>query len=213
MKLGILEKYDKPFEYAGVVMHLVIAYQFYMLWVRPGISDVFKIADFATLMAFEFIMVHSGVFMAVMPKKVSLYVLIPVYSLFALAMNASVSDNSILIIYCLVVFNRMRFAFSDVSLAIRTRAILTSIFSVLIYFVLIFIVAFGKDFVPAFGLNTKFLNSINYFENLSSGGLFLEEPKTAIALGFLYYIILAFVEVLLVNKDFSKFSVGQIKIN
>lgn len=176
-------------------MLLAIAYQYFSLWVHPSTDSALKIADFAVLMAFEFIMVHSGFFMAVMPKKISLFVLIPFYGLFAFGMNNTVSDHSILIIYGLVVFNRMRFAFSDASIAIRTRQVEKSLYSVLIYFVLTLLVAIGADYVPKLGLNKVFLNSIDYYQNLKSSGLFTEQPQTAIALGFFYYTIIAFLEV------------------
>jgi len=191
MRSDIIEKYNVPFEYAGAFMNLILAYQFYKIWTSPAISDANKIADYAVLMGFEFIMVHSGVFMAVMPKKISLYVLLPVYGLFALAMNTFVSDNSVLIIYGIVVFNRMRFAFSDVSKKIQQKAIFNSVIAVLVYFVLVFVVAFNNEHIPLFGLTKEFLAEINYYENLKTGGLLLDEPQTAFSLGFLYYTILA----------------------
>jgi len=191
MRSDIIEKYNVPFEYAGAFMNLILAYQFYKIWTSPAISDANKIADYAVLMGFEFIMVHSGVFMAVMPKKISLYVLLPVYGLFALAMNTFVSDNSVLIIYGIVVFNRMRFAFSDVSKKIQQKAIFNSVIAVLVYFVLVFVVAFNNEHIPLFGLTKEFLAEINYYENLKIGGLLLDEPQTAFSLGFLYYTILA----------------------
>lgn len=191
MRSNIIEKYNVPFEYVGAFMNLLLAYQFYMIWTSPAISDANKIADYAVLMGFEFVMVHSGVFMAVMPKKISLYVLLPVYGLFALAMNSFVSDNSVLIIYGIVVFNRMRFAFSDVSKKIQQKAIFNSVLAVLVYFVLVFVVAFNNEHIPLFGLTKEFLAEINYYENLKTGGLLLDEPQTAFSLGFLYYTILA----------------------
>lgn len=191
MRSNIIEKYNVPFEYVGAFMNLLLAYQFYMMWTSPAISDANKIADYAVLMGFEFVMVHSGVFMAVMPKKISLYVLLPVYGLFALAMNSFVSDNSVLIIYGIVVFNRMRFAFSDVSKKIQQKAIFNSVLAVLVYFVLVFVVAFNNEHIPLFGLTKEFLAEINYYENLKTGGLLLDEPQTAFSLGFLYYTILA----------------------
>lgn len=206
MKQGIIEKYDKPFEYAGAFMLLVIAYQYFTLWVHPNPNNAVKIADLAVLMAFEFVMVHSGIFMALLPKMVSIFILIPFYSLFAFAMNKSVSDYSILMIYSLVVFNRMRFAFSKPSPPIRARQIYKSLFSVLVYIVPLIVLAIGAEFVPELGLNKAFLNSIDYYQNLKSSGLFVEEPHFAIVFGLLYYTVLAFLEVYFVNKDFSKFN-------
>ncbi len=202
--MNILEKYDKPFEYGGIVIKLLIAYQFYTLWTAPNLSDATKISDLAILMAFEFIMVHSGVFMAVMPKKITLYVLVPLYALFAFVFNLSVSNNTIILLYLMVVFNRMRFAFSDVSKAIKQRAIFTSVSAAFIYFVLIFVVLFSMDYLPELGLNANFLEVSGYNKAKTSGGVFIDTPHIAIVFGFIYYSILAIVEALLINKGFSK---------
>jgi len=160
--MNILEKYDKPFEYGGILIKLFIAYQFFTLWTNPQLSDATKISDLAILMAFEFVMVHSGVFMAVMPRKITLYVLVPIYALFALAFNMSVSNNTILILYLMVVFNRMRYAFSDVSKAVKSRTIFISVLAAIIYFVLIFVMMFNMNSLPEYGLNANFLECATY---------------------------------------------------
>jgi len=202
--MNILEKYDKPFEYGGILIKLFIAYQFFTLWTNPQLSDATKISDLAILMAFEFVMVHSGVFMAVMPRKITLYVLVPIYALFALAFNMSVSNNTILILYLMVVFNRMRYAFSDVSKAVKSRTIFISVLAAIIYFVLIFVMMFNMNSLPEYGLNANFLEASGYNAAKTSSGVFADAPHTAIAFGFIYYSILAIIEALLINKDFSK---------
>jgi len=202
MKFGIIEKYDKPFEYIGAFMNLMLAYQFYNLWTNPQSTDIHKIGDFAVLIAFEFIMVHSGVFMSIMPKKWSLYFFIPFYGLFALVMNSSVSDNSILIIYCLVVFNRMRFAFTNVSPKLRARSIAMSIFSALIYFILVVGLTVSYEHLPNFGLTTSFLNSINYYETINTSGVFTDHPHVPICIGLIYYTLLTLIEISIIDKDF-----------
>ena len=62
--LNILEKYDSAFEYFGVALKLTIAYQFWTLWYNPQIEDAPLIYNLLSLMVFEFIMVHSGIFMS-----------------------------------------------------------------------------------------------------------------------------------------------------
>ena len=69
--MRIIERYDRQFEYAGVLMDVVIAYQFFSIWHHPTMDDLPQLGTLSLLMIFEFIMVHSGVFMAVMPKKIS----------------------------------------------------------------------------------------------------------------------------------------------
>lgn len=211
MKQSILEKYDTPFEYFGAFMNLMIAYQFYSLLTNPQPEDIFKIADFATLIGFEFIMVHSGVFMSVMPKKFSLIFFIPVYGIFALIMNEFVSDNSILYLYCIVVFNRMRFAFSDVSQQLKNRNIFISVLSVLAYFFLIIGFSINSEQVPHLGLNKIFLESINYYKSIKVGGLLTEQPHVSMSMGITYYVLLALIEIWMAGKTFSSYK--QINTN
>ncbi len=201
VKVPILERYDRQFEYAGILMNLVIAYQFYAIWTAPTTNEASKIFTLGTLMAFEFILVHSGVFMAVMPKKISLFVLFPIYGLFALCFNYFITDNTILFVYLAVIFNRMRFAFSDVSKAIKQRAIFTSVFAAAGYFFLIMAVVFLSNHIPELGLTPDFLQLAGYDEvKGDSGGVFIDTPHIAICFGMLYYGMLAIIEALLLRS-------------
>lgn len=203
MTSNIIEKYNRQFEYAGLLMTLLIAFQFYRIWQNPIMGDAPKISTMALLMVFEFIMVHSGVFMSVMPKKISLYVLIPLYGLFALAFNAAAEDHTVLIIYLLVVFNRMRFAFSDVPKVMKERAIFRSVLAALIYFLLIFPLIFGADYVPEWGMTTAAMEAIQYPEDSNATGILIEMPHVAIAFGFTYYCILAIIEAFSLRPKFG----------
>lgn len=148
---------NSPFSFVEYAFQAYYATVFLMVWMHPNEHDVSMINDLAVLMAFEFIMVHSGVFMAVMPKKISLFVFFPMYGLFALAFHNSVINANILYIYLLAVLNRMRFAFSDVSPEVRAAQIGKSAVKAMFYFFLIFAVCIGNDLIPKFGLTDEFL--------------------------------------------------------
>ena len=139
MSISIIEKYDRQFEYAGILMNVFIVYQLLQLWVFPQPTQAEKIYSMSSLMAFEFVLVHSGVFMALMPKKWSLIIFVPFYGLFAYAFNKSMPNNVILITYMFVVLNRMRFAFFNVDKKFKDRTILFSIIALIVYFILIFV--------------------------------------------------------------------------
>ncbi|GAB5473361.1 MAG: hypothetical protein Mars2KO_14600 [Maribacter sp.] len=204
MTQGIIEKYNRQFEYAGVLMTVLIAFQFYLIWRDPGLNDAPKIATMSLLMGFEFIMVHSGVFMSAMPKKISLFVLIPFYGLFALAFNLAAQDNLVLIIYLVVVFNRMRFAFANVPKEIKAQNILKSVLAALTYFVLIFPFAFGAEYVPEWGMTPEKMELIGYPGDTSASGLLIEMPHVAIAFGCAYYCILAIIEAVSLRPSFGR---------
>lgn len=198
--MNIIEKYDKQFLFAGVFFNLLIAVRFFQLWYAPQEDQANQIITMATLVGFEFIMVHSGVFMAAFPKKFSLFIFFPIYGLFAYSFASMIEDWHIIIVtYLVVVFNRMRFAFADVPEVIKQRNILFSALAAMIYFFLIMLIAFNAQGIPALGLTETFLNDANYFSKLKNGGILTEIPQSAMSFGVVYYVTLAFVEFKLIN--------------
>ena len=63
--MNIIERIDRPCEYVEVAQTALIACQYLYLWLFAGPDDAYKVYSLAILMAFEFVMVHSGLFMAV----------------------------------------------------------------------------------------------------------------------------------------------------
>lgn len=205
---SFFEKHNLQFEYAEALMLIFLALQYLKLWLAPDVNDAEKIFQFSGLMAFEFIMVHSGVFMAAMPKKVSLFVLVPIYGLFAIAFNSIIGGSIIAYVYLITVFNRMRFAFFNASPELKKEVFGKSALATIVYFFLVVLVAIGNAWVPEFGLADENLTRIGYDDIKDHGGLFLDEPQTAISCGFLYYSILAFFSVMIIKmaKGEKKFS-------
>ena len=191
--INVIEKYDTQFAYIGVMMNVVLAAQAYWLWINPTMNDATKIYTIAVLISFEFFMVHSGVFMAAFPKKISLFIFFPLYGLFALSINAMVDGNSVLILYLVVVFQRMRFAFTNVNKGLKNKAESFSVFAVLIWMLTILILIISKNHIPLFGLDENFLVMSGYREKHSIG-IFTKEPNIAMAFAFFYYLLLALTE-------------------
>lgn len=180
---------NSPFSFIEYAFQAYYATVFLMVWMHPEEYNVSLINDLAVLMAFEFIMVHSGVFMAVMPKKISLFVFFPMYGLFAYGFDHSVVNTNIFYIYLLTVLNRMRFAFSNVSPEVRALQIGKSVAKAMFYFFLIFAVCFANGIIPKFGLTDEFLEKSHYFDTVKSSGLFIEKPYVPISMGFIYYSV------------------------
>jgi hypothetical protein len=191
--MNFIEKYDRQFAYSGVIMNIALAVQAYMLWIHPTINDADKIYTIAILMAFEFFMIHSGVFMAAFPKKVSLYIFFPLYGLFALAINTMADGNAVLYLYLIVVFQRMRFAFSDVNKGLKNRAVAFSTYAVFIWMFTLGIIMFNKNNLPLNALTEDFL-TLSGYRNKHSIGAFTDNPHIAMAFGIIYYLLLALTE-------------------
>ena len=186
---SILETIEPSFLFADFLMMGFMAFKYYMLWSNPQNGDAAVIFQMAGLMGFEFIMIHSGVFMAIMPKWLSLLVFAPFYGLFAWAFNRIIGgDNLVAYIYMIAVFNRMRFAFFNVSEEMKQKQVGRSVFAAMLYFFLVFGIVLGTSLIPELGLSTENLEKIGYAEAKTHGGLFLDEPKTAICLGTIYYM-------------------------
>lgn len=201
--MNIIEKYNRQFEYAGILMTLLIAFQFYRIWQNPVLGDTPKIITMGILIIFESIMVHSGLLMSGLPKKVSLYGLIPFYGLFALVFSAAAQDPIILIIYLLVVFNRMRFAFSDVSKVLKRKNFRKSILVAFAYFGLLFFVVFGTEHIPTWGMTVNTLKEIGYPGDSQAAELLFDNPHVAIGFGFTYYCLLAIIEAVSLGPRFG----------
>ncbi|MBL0736290.1 hypothetical protein JI750_05305 [Flavobacterium sp. GN10] len=195
---------NSPFSFIEYGFQAYYAYVFLMVWTHPELHPVSLINDLAVLMAFEFIMVHSGVFMAVMPKKWSLFVFFPLYGLFAYSFNESVVNTNILYIYLLTVLNRMRFAFSNVAPEVRVYQMGKSAAKAVFYFFLILAVCIGNSIVPPFGLTNEFLEKSHYFQTVKSSGLFIEKPYVPICMGFVYYALPVLYFVYRILKSFGK---------
>ncbi len=200
--MNILEKYDKPFEYAEILMNLLIAYQFYSLWSSPSNADVSHIYSLVNLISLEVIMVQSGLLFAMIPKRITLFLVVPFYALFVYFFNKILPNNTILITYFIFILNRIRFAFSDPSIAIKKRSALRSAIALSSYFALIFIIAFNAELIPELGLTEEYLNEFGHVTLKKTGGLFFDFPHTALCMGFIYYCILAVLESILLNMNF-----------
>lgn len=194
--MNTIERINKSCEYIGVAQTGIIAFQFLYLWLFAGVEEAYQVYAMAILMAFEFIMVHSGVFMSVMPKKYSLFVFFPLYGLFAYAFDQMMgeSDYTVIIIYLTTVLNRMRFAFFNASKEMKNEQVFMSVIAVIGYFFLLVGVVLVGKLVPEFALGDSFTASEVYREvSAKSGGLFIDKPSLPICLGFLYYSFLSYV--------------------
>lgn len=181
----------------NIALYGWLIYEMLSLWLAPESSDALRVLTLAVMMGMEFIMGHSGVFMAVLRRSWSMILLVPIYGLFAWGFSNYVPGNEMMWIYFGVIAMRMRFAFSKPTEAQINKNILMSISTVMTYFFLIFIFAFNAERLPAFGLTTEFLTASGYHDLHDSGGIFIDTPHVALAMGVVYFSFLALWEVLI----------------
>ena len=182
------------FSLLGAIMNGWLAYIFLSLWLRPQASDVEMINNLTILVIFEFVLVHSGVFMSILGRSWKGWAgFIVFYGIFALAFNAMVNDNQILIIYGIVVLNRMLPVILSSKKTDKAQGLLMSFVYATIYLVLLFSVILGSSYIPQFGLTEAFLGSADFSVINLEGGGFFEAPHIIMCFGVLYYLILMFV--------------------
>ncbi|ENU1228991.1 hypothetical protein ACFGU2_004061 [Providencia rettgeri] len=159
------------------------------VWFFPEYYTVEIIYNLTLILIFEFILVHSGVFMAVFRDWRVLTLFALFYGLFALAINMSVLGDFplILYLYSATVANRMLFGLTSRTEQERSENMgysalmaLNFMFCIFLVLILSFLVAYG-------GLTPEYLRSIGYYSSISSGGEFPDKPHVAFAFGVLYF--------------------------
>jgi len=183
--------------WVNVILYGLLVREMWHLWHAPIVEDVPRIATLSLLMGFEFILVHSGVFMSGFDRKVTLLILVPFYGVFALIMNSLLPGNAVLYLYMAIVFVRMRFAITNKSKKQMQQALGMSVIAVTIYFFLMMGFTFGSGLIPENGLTSTFLQASGYRDYTSStGGLWIDEPKIPLAMGVTYFSLLIMVDLL-----------------
>lgn len=159
------------------------------VWFFPEYYTVEIIYNLTLILIFEFILVHSGVFMAVFRDWRILMLFAFLYGLFALAINMAVLGDSplILYLYSATVANRMLFGISSRTEQERGENMGYSALMALNFMFCIFFVIILSFLVPYGGLTPEYLRSIDYYSSISSGGEFPEKPHVAFAFGVLYF--------------------------
>jgi len=222
-KITIISKIS-IFSLIGVGLNVVLIYTYLRLWICPQVSDAEMISNFTVLICFEFIMVHSGVFMSLFGRSWKAWlVFIVFYGLFALVFNAMVSGNQILILYSAVVLNRMlpnflrKPAKNEIQLsnvvekngkqtenAELPKELQMSAVYAMIYCFLCFIILPDFLHIPKFGLNDAFLGASNYNELTKIGGDFADKPHIIMCFGVFYYLFLTLIDVIMMIKRSNK---------
>lgn len=194
-RFGGLSSLWRLSEWIGILLYAVLIYQYVTVWSDPGPDDGAKIATLSMMILFEFVLAHSGIFMAAFPRKMALYIFVPFYGIFALSFNAIVPGNTIILLYCGVVLVRMRFIFSDPSDSARGRALGMSVISMILFMFCMVGSAATESILPKLGLTDAYLTAIDYRNIVNGSGDFIDSPHAALAAGTVYFTLLALAEI------------------
>ena len=174
-------KHNDTFERIGVLVNVLLCLLCLTIWMAPTLFSPEFIFSTIALLAFEFILLHSALFMVL-----SYWLFIPVYFLFAYAFNKASPDNSIMIIYLLTVLNRVRYIFSTNSDELQGKSVIRGIYYFFYaYFPLMLLVIVLEliGLIPELGMGKEVLKDMGY-KYLGRSDL---DPQTMMLFGVLYY--------------------------
>ena len=193
------------FSLIDLVLTCGLAYTYLSLWRCPQASDVEKIYNLSVLMAFEFIMVHSGVFMSVLGRSWKGWLCaIILYGLFAFVFNLFITNNYILLLYGGVVLNRVLSGVMTKDETENSKKAVSSALYALVYFFLMMFVAVYSFMIPEWGLTDDFLQSSGYRDIVIIGGILTDTPHTSMCFGMLYYMALSLMAVFTMFRQPAK---------
>ncbi|MGA3698287.1 hypothetical protein ACPAVH_20730 [Enterobacteriaceae bacterium TYF_5] len=160
-------------------------------WCYPALFSVQTIYNLTVIFIFEFILVHSGLFMAVLARTKLIFVLIPVYSVFAFMINSFVmgDENIVLWLYAVIVANRLIGSYQAKSREAWNKNVLNSAYMTLNFLFCIFLIAMIRFIVPYGGLTPEYLDKVNYLNLIASHSEYFNAPHVGMALGTLLYTI------------------------
>ncbi len=187
-----------------IVGYSFLIYEIWSIWHEPALVSHSVILSIAVLMAFEFILVHSGVFMSFFTERKAWLFFAVFYGLFAFAFNAAMPNNILLYVYAMVVFTRMSVLLFDPSEEQVWQARKSSMVAVVLYMLSIMAVVIDDNLIPDFGLTQRYLAESGYLASLNVKGIFPEIPKTAFAASLIYYCGLIIWELYSTHRWFKK---------
>jgi len=181
------------FDWIGFTTYVVLIFVLIKFWMQPTEDVLSRLNVISLIYPFEFILLHSAVFMSVLPKRISLLVLVPFYGLFAWATSHAAGGHSFLLAYFGIIAMRMRFAFTDVSMQERAINLHLSIVGIVVYFAAAIITAICAQALPEWGLTPEFLTYVGYVDEPSEA--VIHKPHQVVALTAIYFSLLAIAEI------------------
>lgn len=187
---NFVSKRQKQLLYLELIQYLIFAGIYLAAMVKPSMFSSEFIVSLQILIMFEFIMMHSGVFMSMGKSAVILF--FPFYFLFAFAFNLIMPDNTIMYVYLFTILNRFLTGQND-SKRKNDHPTIRALFRCFATYFPTFIGSMAlSSIIPEFGLTPDVQKQI--IEDVAinqKGDITL---KMMISCGVLYYLALIYWE-------------------
>ena len=195
--INFVSKRQNQLLYLELIQYLLFSIIYLVAWVSPSQFSPEFIHSLEIILVFEFVLVHSGLFMSL--GIYSVLIFFPFYFLFAWAFNHILADNTIMYIYLLTIFNRLLMGIEVSKRKNNNPAIRAFYRCFATYFpILIGTIALSK-LLPDFGLTVDIQNEIKESMAIKSKGDIT--LKMLISCGFFYYLLLIFWELYFNDKN------------
>lgn len=198
-------RYDLPFEYFQAFNYLISIFICCKFWLFPDLSNAHFLTNSIHLFVTEFLLVHSGVFMAVFARSKKIIVVIIIYGFLIFDLAKSFGDNYFFYLYLLIVLLRMRSAFSGFNPLIFFKNIMMSVAGILFFMIAGISMAILENYIPVLGLREDYLNNSGFrWENKDSGGMIVDKPYLIMYFWIVYFTLWFFLEIYLIRlkKEF-----------
>lgn len=192
------------FDYATQLLYIAFIIT---VWWFPEHFSVQTIYNLTVLFLFEFILVHSGVFMAAFARTKLVFALIPFYGIFALIINSMImgDENLIIWLYAVIVANRIISGYQVKTKEEMGKNLFYSALLVLNFMLCLFSVMIFRFLVPYGGLTPQYLNEINYLYLIPQHSDYFNVPHIGMAYGTLFYgIPLVFITINSVSSIYKR---------
>ena len=195
------------FSFISLLFNIIMLCKFLSLWMFPQEGDIELIINLIVLLIFEFFMIHSRLFINIIVGRSWVWLKgVLFFGSFVGVYYSVVSDNFILIIYCSMVLNRtLSGILNREKTNIEKEFDIANIYTGMYIVLLVGVAVVCSSVIPTFGLTIDFLNAENHILRKADYGPFYM-PHVAMCFGFLYYLILAFIEMSSIMCSVKAFS-------
>ena len=194
---NFVSRRQKELLYVELVQYLIFSIIYLVAWITPNQFTPEFIISLEIVILFEFVIVHSGLFMSF--GKYSVLLFFPFYYLFAWAFNHILVDNTIMYLYLFTILNRLLIGF-EVSKRKNNNPFIRAFYRCFATYFPVFVgTILFSNLLPDFGLTVDIQKEIKEAaEFKSKGNITL---KMLISCGFFYYLLLIYWELYFDRKN------------
>lgn len=198
--MNVIEKHIRYFKNFDKILLFFTAFYCFRVWLFPSSDDIDLIHQISSFVRIELIVVF-GVIFTFNQQKIGAFLLLLFFIYEVYSELASNGVFTALLIYGLIILNRIYFIFLKIPEEIHLKETILAMNRAKLYLILMGLwTTLGYLFVPEMGLNRTFLKEAGYFTKEAIVKSQTESPHIAITLNAVYFLVLGFSNFSFVKK-------------